>query len=139
MLATITLATDNGLLGTWIGSPLDGATMAAAVDGLGDFVATHFAISGEMSGIRAARTFFVFGVLLILEGVTSWWSWGRGGRGGGGTVVVGAARSSSGRQSSPAVGWSRRDGRRRRRGRGRGRGGDVDADLRPWPSSRRDP
>ncbi|MBA2625670.1 MAG: TMEM165/GDT1 family protein, partial [Acidimicrobiia bacterium] len=67
MLATITLATDNGLWGTWLGSTL------------GMVVANGLAIAvGRLLGSRlpdralrlgAALAFVVFGVLLIVDGL----------------------------------------------------------------------
>jgi putative Ca2+/H+ antiporter (TMEM165/GDT1 family) len=67
MLATITLAADHGVVGTWIGSTLG----MVAADALAILV-------GQMLGARlperaikigAAIIFFGFGVFLILEGV----------------------------------------------------------------------
>ena len=67
MLATITLATREGVLGTWAGSTLG---MVAA-----DALAI---IAGKLLGARlperairigATITFVIFGVLLLLEGI----------------------------------------------------------------------
>jgi putative Ca2+/H+ antiporter (TMEM165/GDT1 family) len=67
MLATVTLATDNGLVGTWVGSTLG---MVAA-----DALAI---VAGQQLGARlperavkigAAVTFVVFGLLLVLDGL----------------------------------------------------------------------
>lgn len=69
MLATITLATDHGLIGTWLGSTVG----MVAADGLAIAV-------GAMLGRRlperavqlfAAAAFVVFGVLLLVEGITA--------------------------------------------------------------------
>ena len=67
MLATITLATTNGLLGTWIGSTLG----MVAADALA-IVAGHqlgARLSARVVRIGAATAFVVFGVLLIAEGI----------------------------------------------------------------------
>ncbi|MEZ5258002.1 MAG: TMEM165/GDT1 family protein [Ilumatobacteraceae bacterium] len=67
MLATITLATDNGLLGTWIGSTLG----MVAADALAIVVGQQLGARLPERTVRigAAITFVVFGVLLILEGI----------------------------------------------------------------------
>ena len=68
MLATITLATKEGLLGTWAGST---AGMVAA-DALAIVVGQQLGARLPERAIRigAAITFVVFGVLLIIEGIT---------------------------------------------------------------------
>lgn len=67
MLATVTLATDNGLLGTWIGSTLG----MVAADGLAIVVGQQLGarLPERTVKIGAAITFVVFGVLLIIDGV----------------------------------------------------------------------
>jgi putative Ca2+/H+ antiporter (TMEM165/GDT1 family) len=67
MLATVTLATDNGLLGTWLGSTLGmvGADALAIV--VGQQLGAR--LPERTIKIGAAITFVVFGLLLIAEGV----------------------------------------------------------------------
>ena len=67
MLATITLATDNGLVGTWIGSTLG----MVAADGLAIVVGQQLGarLPERTVKIVAAATFLVFGLLLIAEGL----------------------------------------------------------------------
>jgi putative Ca2+/H+ antiporter (TMEM165/GDT1 family) len=67
MLATITLATTNGLLGTWAGST---AGMVAA-DGLAILVGKQLGARLPERVIRIGATvlFVVFGVVLLAEGV----------------------------------------------------------------------
>lgn len=67
MLATITLATDNGLFGTWIGSTLG----MVAADALAIVVGQQLGarLPERMVKIGAAITFVVFGLLLIAEGL----------------------------------------------------------------------
>ena len=67
MLATITLATDNGLLGTWIGSTLG----MVAADALAIVVGQQLGarLPERTVKIGAAITFVVFGLLLIAEGL----------------------------------------------------------------------
>lgn len=66
MLATITLATTNGLVGTWIGSTVG----MVAADGLAIVVGKHLGTRLPERTIKylAAGSFVVFGVLLIIEG-----------------------------------------------------------------------
>jgi putative Ca2+/H+ antiporter (TMEM165/GDT1 family) len=68
MLATVTLATDNGLAGTWIGSTLG----MVAADALAIIVGQQLGsrLPERAIKIGAAVTFFVFGVLLISQGLT---------------------------------------------------------------------
>ena len=68
MLATVTLATDNGLVGTWIGSTLG----MVAADALAILVGQQLGarLPERTIKIGAAITFVVFGVVLILEGIT---------------------------------------------------------------------
>lgn len=67
MLATVTLATDNGLIGTWIGSTLG----MVAADALAIVVGQQLGarLPERVIKIGAAITFVVFGVLLILDGL----------------------------------------------------------------------
>ena len=67
MLATITLATDNGAFGTWLGSTLG----MVAADALAIVVGRHLGTRLPERAIRygAAVLFFAFGALLIAEGV----------------------------------------------------------------------
>lgn len=68
MLATVTLATQHGLVGTWVGSTIG----MVAADGLA-------IVAGQQLGARlpertirtgAAVTFVVFGIILIVDGLT---------------------------------------------------------------------
>lgn len=67
MLATVTLATDNGLVGTWIGSTLG----MVAADGLAIVVGQQLGarLPERTIKIGAAITFVAFGLVLIAEGV----------------------------------------------------------------------
>ena len=67
MLATITLATDNGLVGTWVGSTLG----MVAADALAIVVGQQLGarLPERVVKIGAAITFVVFGLLLIGEGL----------------------------------------------------------------------
>ncbi len=67
MLATITLATTNGLFGTWLGSTLGmvGADALAIV--VGQQLGTR--LPERTIKIGAAISFVVFGVLLMFEGL----------------------------------------------------------------------
>jgi len=67
MLATITLATDHGLVGTWIGSTLG----MVAADALAVLVGQQLGARLPERAIKigAAVIFFAFGVFLIVEGV----------------------------------------------------------------------
>ena len=67
MLATITLATNHGLFGTWLGSTLG----MVAADALAIVVGQQLGarLPERVIKIGAAITFVVFGVLLIIEGV----------------------------------------------------------------------
>jgi len=67
MLATITLATDNGLVGTWIGSTLGMVAADALAIVVGQQLGTR--LPERTIRIGAAITFVVFGVLLIVEGL----------------------------------------------------------------------
>jgi putative Ca2+/H+ antiporter (TMEM165/GDT1 family) len=67
MLATITLATDHGLFGTWLGSTLG----MVAADGLAIIVGQQLGtrLPERIIKIGAAVIFFGFGILLIVEGI----------------------------------------------------------------------
>jgi len=68
MLATVTLATDHGLFGTWIGSTLG----MVAADGLAIVVGQQLGarLPERAVKIGAAATFAVFGTLLITDGLS---------------------------------------------------------------------
>jgi putative Ca2+/H+ antiporter (TMEM165/GDT1 family) len=67
MLATVTLATDNGLFGTWLGSTLG----MVAADALAIVVGQQLGARLPERAIKigAAITFVVFGIILVAEGV----------------------------------------------------------------------
>lgn len=67
MLATITLATTNGLFGTWLGSTLG----MVAADALAIVVGQQLGkrLPEKAVKIGAAVLFVVFGLLLIVEGI----------------------------------------------------------------------
>ena len=67
MLATITLATTNGLLGTWVGSTLG----MVAADALAIVVGQQLGarLPERVVKIGAAATFVVFGLILMVEGL----------------------------------------------------------------------
>ena len=67
MLATITLATQEGVVGTWLGSTLG----MVAADALAILVGHHLGARLPERIIRygASLLFVIFGILLILEGV----------------------------------------------------------------------
>src|SRR4051812_22720403 len=67
MLATITLATEQGLFGTWLGSTLG----MVAADALAILVGQQLGTRLPERAIRigAAITFVIFGVLLVAEGI----------------------------------------------------------------------
>ena len=67
MLATITLATNNGLLGTWIGSTLGMVAADAMAIVVGQQLGAH--LPERTVKIGAAITFVVFGLILIAEGL----------------------------------------------------------------------
>lgn len=68
MLATITLATREGWFGTWIGSTLGMVAADALAIALG--AALGRALPERVIRIGAAALFFVFGAMLILQGLT---------------------------------------------------------------------
>ena len=67
MLATVTLATTNGLIGTWVGSTLG----MVAADALAIVVGQQLGarLRERVIRIGAAISFVVFSLLLIIEGV----------------------------------------------------------------------
>ncbi len=67
MLATVTLATDHGMVGTWLGSTVG----MVAADALAIVVGQQLGarLPERTIKIGAAITFFVFGALLIVEGL----------------------------------------------------------------------
>jgi Ca2+/H+ antiporter, TMEM165/GDT1 family len=67
MLATITLATDNGLIGTWLGSTLGMVAADALAIVVGQQLATR--LPERTIRLGAAATFLVFGLLLLVEGI----------------------------------------------------------------------
>lgn len=68
MLATITLATTEGLLGTWIGSTLGMVAADALAIGVG--AALGKKLPERAIRIGATVSFVVFGLLLIVEGIS---------------------------------------------------------------------
>ena len=68
MLATITLATQHGLFGTWLGSTIG----MVAADALAIVVGRQLGARLPERGIRigAAIAFFVFAAVLLAEAIT---------------------------------------------------------------------
>jgi len=68
MLATVTLATTNGLWGTWVGATLGmvGANLLAVAGGR----ALGARLSDRAVRLGAAALFAVFGVVLVVDGLT---------------------------------------------------------------------
>jgi putative Ca2+/H+ antiporter (TMEM165/GDT1 family) len=67
MLATITLATTNGLVGTWIGSTLGMVAADALAIVVGRQLGRH--LPEKVIRYGAAASFVIFGVLLVLQGL----------------------------------------------------------------------
>lgn len=67
MLATVTLATNNGWVGTWVGSTLGMVAADAIAIAAGSVIAR--AIPERVVRVGAAALFFLFGAWLIAEGV----------------------------------------------------------------------
>jgi putative Ca2+/H+ antiporter (TMEM165/GDT1 family) len=67
MLATVTLATREGAVGTWIGSTLGMVLADALAIGVGRLLGSH--LPERVVRYGAAALFAVFGVLLIVDGV----------------------------------------------------------------------
>jgi len=70
MLATITLATTEGWLGTWAGSTLGMVAADALAIGVGALLGK--ALPEKVIKIGAAVLFFLFGVWLLVEGIHTW-------------------------------------------------------------------
>jgi putative Ca2+/H+ antiporter (TMEM165/GDT1 family) len=68
MLATVTLATDNGLFGTWVGSTLGMVLADALAIAAGLWVGKNLPEKAVKYGAAAAFTFF--GALLIWQGLS---------------------------------------------------------------------
>jgi putative Ca2+/H+ antiporter (TMEM165/GDT1 family) len=68
MLATITLATQEGWLGTWLGSTVGMVAADALAIGVGALLAKQLPERAIKYG--AAALFAIFGVLLIVDGAT---------------------------------------------------------------------
>ena len=67
MLATVTLATTNEPIGTWLGSTVGMVAADALAVGAGTLLASR--LSGTRIKVFAAASFVVFGLLLIVEGI----------------------------------------------------------------------
>jgi len=68
MLATITLAADHGVFGTWVGSTLGMVAADALAIVVGQQLGTR--LPERTVKIGAAVTFAVFGIVLIVDGLT---------------------------------------------------------------------
>ncbi len=67
MLATVTLATNHGLFGTWLGSTLGMVAADALAIVLGSVLGAR--LPDRAIKLGAAISFFVFGAILIAEGL----------------------------------------------------------------------
>jgi putative Ca2+/H+ antiporter (TMEM165/GDT1 family) len=67
MLATITLATTHGVVGTWAGSTLGMVAADALAIGVGKLLGTR--LPERVIRIGAAASFVAFGLLLVVEGI----------------------------------------------------------------------
>ena len=67
MLATVTLATNHGALGTWVGSTFGMVAADAIAIGVGKVLGTR--LPERTIRIGAAVAFVVFGVILIWQGI----------------------------------------------------------------------
>ena len=67
MLATITLATDHSLFGTWVGSTLGMVAADALAIVVGHLLGAR--LPERVIRIGAAIAFVLFGLLLIIEGI----------------------------------------------------------------------
>nr|WP_241248228.1 TMEM165/GDT1 family protein [Nocardioides sp. KC13] len=67
MLATITLATQEGWLGTWIGSTLGMVAADALAIGVGALLGRN--LPEKVIKYGAAALFAIFGIVLVLDGV----------------------------------------------------------------------
>lgn len=68
MLATITLATTEGWFGTWVGSTVGMVAADALAIGVGAVLGRR--LPEKAVRVGAAVLFFVFGILLIIEGLS---------------------------------------------------------------------
>jgi len=69
MLATVTLATTEGWVGTWIGSTLGMVAADALAIGVGALLGRH--LPERSVKVGAAVLFFAFGAALLYEGLTA--------------------------------------------------------------------
>ncbi len=69
MLATVTLATTEGWFGTWLGSTVGMVAADALAIGVGAVLGRR--LPERVIRVGAAVLFFAFGVLLLVEGVTT--------------------------------------------------------------------
>ena len=69
MLATITLATNHGVIGTWAGSTAGMVAADALAIGIGKVLGTR--LPERAIRIGAAALFVIFGILLVVEGLRS--------------------------------------------------------------------
>ena len=67
MLATITLATCEGLVGTWLGSTVGMVAADALAIGVGQLLGKR--VPDKVIRWDAAASFVLFGTILVLEGV----------------------------------------------------------------------
>jgi putative Ca2+/H+ antiporter (TMEM165/GDT1 family) len=67
MLATITLATTEGWFGTWVGSTLGMVAADALAIGVGVWLGKR--LPERVIAVGAAVLFFLFGALLLVEGI----------------------------------------------------------------------
>lgn len=70
MLATVTLATNNGWFGVWVGSTVGMVAADALAIGVGALLGK--ALPEKAIKIGAAVLFFLFGALLLVEGIRGW-------------------------------------------------------------------
>ena len=68
MLATMTLATNHGALGTWLGSTAGMVAADAIAIGVGKLLGQN--LPERAIRIGAAVAFFVFGFILLWQGAT---------------------------------------------------------------------
>ena len=67
MLATITLATQHGWLGTWVGSTIGMVAADALAIGVGRLLGRH--LPEKLIKYGAAALFAIFGIWLIVEAI----------------------------------------------------------------------
>lgn len=70
MLATVTLATNNDWFGIWVGSTVGMVAADALAIGVGALLGK--ALPAQAIKIGAAVLFFLFGALLLFEGIRGW-------------------------------------------------------------------